>query len=53
MPRLREKPKMDIILAKSADFDIVISEESSEGKGDRHKEEHEGVTSMLLPSEQA
>ncbi len=31
---------MDIILAKSADFDIVISEESSEGKGDRHKEEH-------------
>ncbi|CAL5222322.1 g4667 [Coccomyxa viridis] len=37
--RLREKPKMDIILARSPDFDAVISQESSEGKGDTQKEE--------------
>ena len=44
MLRLREKPKMDIILARSPDFDAVISQESSEGKGDRHKEEPGGVS---------
>ena len=34
---------MDIILAKSADFDNVINAESSEGKGSGHDEEPEGV----------
>ena len=43
MSRLREKPKMDIILAKSADFDDVINAESREGKGSRHDEEPEGL----------
>lgn len=43
MSRLREKPKMDIILAKSADFDNVINAESREGKGSGHDEEPEGV----------
>ena len=37
---------MDIILARSPDFDAVISQESSEGKGDTQKEEQGGV---LLP----
>ena len=33
---------MDIILTKSASFDAVISQESSEGKGNRHQEQQEG-----------
>ena len=34
---------MDIILAKSADFDNVINAESREGNGSRHDEEPEGL----------
>lgn len=48
--RLREKPKMDIILARSPDFDAVISQESSEAKGDRYKDEPGGVSMNLLKS---
>ena len=43
--RLREKPKMDIILARSPDFDAVISQESTEGKGDTHIKEPGGKVS--------
>ena len=39
---------MDIILARSPDFDAVINQESSEGKGDSHKEGPEGA-SLALP----
>ena len=41
---------MDIILAKSASFDAVISQESSEGKGNRHHEQPEGSCSQHLPA---
>ena len=39
---------MDIILARSPDFDAVISQESSDGKGDREKEDQEGLKQSLL-----
>ena len=34
---------MDIILARSPNFDAVISQESSEGKGDGQKVDQEGL----------
>ena len=37
---------MDIILTKSASFDAVISQESSEGKSNRHQEHLEGNCSQ-------
>ena len=40
---------MDIIMTKSACFDAVISQESSEGKGHRHQEQPEGSRSQHLP----
>ncbi len=39
---------MDIILARSPDFDAVISQESSEGKVDKQKEDQGGLRSLAL-----
>ena len=41
---------MDIILTKSASFDAVISQESSEGKSNRHQEQPEGSCYQHLPA---
>ena len=49
MLRLREKPKMEIILARSPDFDAVISQESSEGRGDTKRSQEVCLCPSHLP----